>query len=763
MKEINNTLWGAFALAVLLSGGVVACDGQEFKGAAAFCEDQNVDLEECSRGSLCCRCQEGDSCGNELICNKESDVGVCIQCTAGRNGCSCEDNDCNEPGQACNDESRCDDCEPGTEGCTPVGSSEGPEGCNDGLAPVEQINGLDRCKPCDRGTLKCNAEPDGSCNAGLRANPDTNRCEECLEGKSGCACDGDAVPGDQCDVNLACNGVLCVPCVPGTDGCTPRSSQGPTACDDGLIPNEQPSGQLRCEPCNAGTHDCTCRPDASCDAGFRCEFTTNRCVDCSAGTADCICRQQSGNECDARLFCEGDLCVSCDLGDEGCTCRATGNPCGNALACDEATNRCERCDPATEFCSCDQGDICNEELECSDGLCLSCERGTLGCSCRVDANDQCNAGGICENGRCQYCPTGDEGCPCLANDVCNDELACLELLAGKRCSACDAGTPNCLCSDDLASGCENLGTKCTAKNLCETCEAGTVACGCDSEVCRDEGSGCNLDTSRCELCEVGSGTLGCTCSSVSNPCDSRYVCTGGYCVKRPGGGGDVEPGFFADACPAATFGEGTPASFAACVGATSPSGLGRDANVESYVQGIYDSSSVCGNQCPLDPDTWFENWMANANQVPAPEGSEPVWFFAVHGLTCLMGCGAADITLLDSWLDTHCPGGAAEVGSRSCLALMPSGDLMRAGESAPAQFETLEQGSACAICSDGVCAESCLSAETKLTAWATALANPSSSAFPASTAGNVPGGSFWRELGVMHAITCNACLTQVAP
>ncbi len=67
---------------------------------------------------------------------------------------------------------------------------------------------------CDEGTLECDCNDNGTCDAGLRCNAES-KCEACPEGDEGCACKAD----DTCNGELVCQEGTCAECTDGELNC----------------------------------------------------------------------------------------------------------------------------------------------------------------------------------------------------------------------------------------------------------------------------------------------------------------------------------------------------------------------------------------------------------------------------------------------------------------------------------------------------------------------------------------------------------------
>ena len=90
---------------------------------------------------------------------------------------------------------------------------------------------------------------------------------------------------------------------------------------------------------------------------------------CSAGTETCPC--DDGNRCDEGLQCLSQTCVdsaTCQPGTQGCRCDSVGG-CGDELEC--RANVCvdPSCAVGTQGCPCGPSESCDGALQCAAGTC----------------------------------------------------------------------------------------------------------------------------------------------------------------------------------------------------------------------------------------------------------------------------------------------------------------------------------------------------------------------------------------------------------
>ena len=141
-----------------------------------------------------------------------------------------------------------------------------------------------------------------------------------------------------------------------------------------------------------------------------CSPTLGYCVECE-GDNDCGADQACfENEC--RAACTSDKDCTADDGvcnmTEGVCVECNGDPdCGDGTYC--ASNACvaEICSPGDSFCVADEVSTCSARGDSFSST--TCE-------------DGCNqAGTACQNDDCEV---GEAGCDCYPNDTCNDDLEC---------------------------------------------------------------------------------------------------------------------------------------------------------------------------------------------------------------------------------------------------------------------------------------------------------------------------------------------------
>jgi MYXO-CTERM domain-containing protein len=216
----------------------------------------------------------------------------------------------------------------------------------------------------------------------------------------------------------------------------------------------------------------------------------------------------------------------------------TSGFCVDGVCCDTACDQpCEACDlagsfgscaPADDGASCSDGNVCNGDEICDQGVCLAgtpldCDDGNI---CTAD---QCDPVDGCENGALP------DGSACPDSDLCNGDETC-------QAGVCQAGTaPDCddlnTCTQDgcdALTGCTNTavadGTACDG-GLCgsSSCQAG-VCTPTDPDFC-ENGDPCTDNS-----CDPASGCLynptpdGTLCPD-GDVCDGTEICQAGVCQE----------------------------------------------------------------------------------------------------------------------------------------------------------------------------------------------------------------------------------------
>ncbi len=352
-------------------------------------------------------CDENTDCLSGY-CDLSS--GTC--CDAG--ACCSGVDDCD--GFACSATFHCEnDCSPS--------SVEDDALCGEGFHCVGDLCEADIAD--GRGTC----EEDTDC-AGGNCNTLNGIC--CSQGDGACCSspshceDGNPCTRDRCGVDFHCY------FVPSNEG---------ESCSDGRFCN----GPERCDNtggCAATSAPCADTPAASC--------TEVTCFDC----AETVCDEENdtcvdtaindGEACTDPEFCIGDisrvcqnsLCVDPGTGVSPCT-DDTGNPC-TVSTCNETTDSCT-VDVMVDGWDCDDGDPCNGENQCMDGVCVAGE------------SPPCDDGDPCTTDPCT--PNGDEAACGVHEGIpdgapCNEGFACFGTAPTCYQGVCipDDDQP---CNDDL--------------------------------------------------------------------------------------------------------------------------------------------------------------------------------------------------------------------------------------------------------------------------------------------------------------------------
>jgi|GEM_PF-1981217 len=268
---------------------------------------------------------------------------------------------------------------------------------------------------------------------------------------------------------------------------------------------------------------CTCGTPPGDDAGTDPEPTvapTDGGDPCEAGTADCVCRDD--DTCDTDLACNAGTCEACTWGSDGCPCASDGS-CTGDLICDTALSEC-RGASSCENLGCAQHQLCSQEPG-GDAECLAeCEEGwrwnavTSACdpieSCDVDAPGylDCGANRICDDtGATPECGDCEAGYVDLDEDGEGDcvENSCANLCGeGRQCEEADGGLPVC---GDCETGYvyDETNDSCVDRATC----AEIPACDPNTEVCQEatatEDAQC-VTVTQCPLGQGDDGTGTCT-------------------------------------------------------------------------------------------------------------------------------------------------------------------------------------------------------------------------------------------------------------
>jgi hypothetical protein len=265
-----------------------------------------------------------------------------------------------------------------------------------------------------------------------------------------------------------------------------------------------------------------CSTNADCNDANPCTVGT-----CSGG--DCFFAPvANGTSCSDGEFCNGQEACSNGL------CLAAP-PCADVAHCDEVNNQCLECLTHAE---CNDGNVCTTNT-CVNNVCVS-SNNTNACSdgneCTV--NDRCS-GGACLSGTPRSCSDGNLcttdgcdpaiGCTFIHNtNPCNDGNACtvndqclLGTCRGGPPPVCDDGNPCTLNSCDPSTGCTFPPNNGIA---CDNGNACTTEDFCFNGVCQ---SGEPLDCDDEVPCTFDTCDNGeCFHTPVDALCDDGEFCTG---------------------------------------------------------------------------------------------------------------------------------------------------------------------------------------------------------------------------------------------
>lgn len=223
-----------------------------------------------------------------------------------------------------------------------------------------------------------------------------------------------------------------------------------------------------------------------------------------------------GSACETHLECDSGWCA------EGVCC---DRDCGGA--CSSCINPGEIgvCISLADDSPCPDGDACNGQEVCADGLCIHTQ--PLDCFDDNDCtSDACTPGQGCLN------PPVDDGFVCDDGLVCNGISTCVsgECMPGQA-PDCDDGDP---CTDDhcdQALGCVNESV--AEQTPCDGGRCGLAACHAGQCTLLDPPS-CD-DGDRCTL-NYCSPQIGCMAEVVQDgtACGDCRECIVGKCVSEPG-------------------------------------------------------------------------------------------------------------------------------------------------------------------------------------------------------------------------------------
>ena len=516
-------------------------------GAARVCSDGDactLDWCDAAAGSESSACQsesvdDGDPCDDEDACTL---VSSCQQgvCTASGPPLSCDD------GNPCTIDAACDSQ---TGLCATEDATDGSP-CDGffGACVESAVCVAGKCEP--QAVKPCLSEDpcmEGACD------PESGDCAFTPKGVgAACALDDPCVITAVCNAGGLCEAAQLKTCPQGTNPCQL------TSCDAA-------QGGL-CVPANvADDTDCSSGDlcmDASCVAGV-CQAQPKDCADLKTG--DEVCQNVW---CDPAEGCkvenlEGEPCVygPCTEGD---ACDATGackagvakdcsttNSCQVPIGCDTGSGECIY-DVLPDSSSCDDGNPCTENDQCTDGGCAGQWR-------------SCDDGYICTVDFCDPTAAESEACShILTNTLCDDFESC----SLDKCDpeGVDANPiTGCVYTLVTDGGSCDDGDACTDSDQCShlgVCQGMPKLCDdsnpCTDDVCESASGDCAFAANGADIpCEAASGQA---CMK-GDYCQAGLCMEGAYdeCVGLSGDAGcagvpngsacdDGDPDTYADSC-----------------------------------------------------------------------------------------------------------------------------------------------------------------------------------------------------------------------
>jgi hypothetical protein len=375
----------------------------------------------------------------------------------------------------------------------------------------------------------------------------------CCASASDCA-DGQACVNGQCSTTCtgaedvsACELLLC----PGP-GCLSESA----SCSDGIMNGREPAVDCG-ESCSRG-----CASGSACNVDRDCGSL--RCVDASCAAPSCDDEVQNQDE--SALDCGGSCASRCAAG-QTCT---RDSDCQDGLFCPPSTGSCtdESCQDGTrtggevlvdcgggECPGCPTGSPCNDDRDCSSGVCVSSECVEPSCTDGLTSGDESGVDCGGSDTSCDRCP---DGAPCRVATDC-ESLTCEDGI----CTSC---------SDGRRNGSET-GTDCGGPDAeCARCTAGS-GCSIDDDCESDECTGGECVIPRCDDGDRNGGETDIDCgggnacprcgpgdSCVLNSDCSNQSCDDGACAScgdgsLNGGESDVDCGGSDPSCDRCAPGE----------------------------------------------------------------------------------------------------------------------------------------------------------------------------------------------------------------
>jgi hypothetical protein len=370
-----------------------SCSGGKCVGTGALqCDDEDpCTNDSCDPLQGCVHTFNSAPCSDDNICTPVDtcEAGKCVG--AGALVCDdlnlCTDDSC-DPDDGCvhaANEAQCDDgnlctladkCGGGKCQGTQAAACDDDNLCtNDTCTPLQGCVHTFNSAPCDDGDActvgeKCDL---GQCSGGGQLN-----CN-----------DGNICTSDNCDAGIGCEFLPAQGACSDFNACTVGDGCGNGAC--------LPGGALDCDDSNPCTLD-TCHPANGCEY--------------AAIEGNC----DDDNQCTTVDTCENGQCV----GSDPLEC-LDGNPCTND-GCSPDTG----CTFIANDASCDDGDECTTQDQCSQGACVGGP--ALGC----DDDKECTDDSCDADSGCIFTPVA-EGTECTQNGgiVCQSGV-CVEYQPGNQ-------------------------------------------------------------------------------------------------------------------------------------------------------------------------------------------------------------------------------------------------------------------------------------------------------------------------------------------
>ncbi|ELP91763.1 protein serine/threonine kinase, putative [Entamoeba invadens IP1] len=519
-----------------------ACEAGYFSlGGTASCSKCPTNLFSTNKSSSCTPCNSAcktcdDTNGNCLTCYENSFISnsVCVGCPAGQfyssDGCL----DCAEQtyslanSTVCTSCSSCVACDKTNGHCTLCEKGQFIDDykcihCKTGTYG----NGF-QCIPCQKGTYSSLPGSDKciQCEDGYYTNNTSSIL--CLKCNSYCnSCEKESGYCSSCVSGCVLSGNYCIPCEAGTranqetnkcDVCpagTHSSKQSTTCllCGNGFYSTKGSlnclSCSLTCLTCNNTNGNCiTCISGNGLDVFFNCHIcpagtyansTNNKCQHCEDKTYQSNEGQTFCNSCNIK-------CETCDkISGECLTCYA-----GYGLGYD---GNCELCpdgyysNGGTSKCLPCPGDCLNCFKE--SGECTTCQSGNKQVTNQNTGNKECVSCSL--NNNCALCDLNineyERNCVECSSTYYLKDNNCYVCSQITNCVQCSPKSSNCLmCSGEYIT----VGEKCIS------CEEGKVKV--TSNICMN----CFELIPNCQLCEYNNGKQKCL------KCNAPYVLNNDY-------------------------------------------------------------------------------------------------------------------------------------------------------------------------------------------------------------------------------------------